>query len=79
MLLQMNSDGLYQNMYVSIIEFSRRLNVLRFFGPFVSFFAEATIIVIASENRITLRVHPVIIPFSSFCHCVVNSFVGNLI
>merc|ERR1711867_402801 len=44
-------------------------------GPFVSFLADITNIVIDNANKITLIVHPVIIPFSTFCQGVVNSLV----
>ena len=49
------------------------------FGPLVSFFTDITIHVIAKENSTTLRVHPVIIPFSTLCHSVVKFRVANLI
>ena len=49
------------------------------FGPFVSFFTESISQLIESANRMTLKVHPVMIPFSTLCHFVVNLLVLNLI
>ena len=45
------------------------------FGPLVSLSTDITSMVIASDNNTTLIVHPVIIPFSTVCHSVVNSLV----
>ena len=48
-------------------------------GPLVSLCADNTNIVIVSANRITLRVQPVMMPFSNFRNSVVKLSVVNLI